>query len=103
MVLALWAQKGLQLAIDTHWLIEKFISRLLISVMPGTWLMAGGVAERARDMDVAANLNGPAAAVDLIYRSSWAAVATPEMLGGAVAGAAMIAGAIWLRRRREEG
>jgi ABC-2 type transport system permease protein len=103
MILLAWAEKGLRQAVDTGWLIEKFISRLLIGVMPGTWLMAGGVKERARDMDIAANTGGPSSAFDLIYHSSWAAVATAEMLAGAVAGIAMIAGAIWLRRRREEG
>lgn len=103
MILAAWAEKALQQAVSAGWLIEKFIGRLLIGVMPGTWLMAGGVAERARDMDVAANTRGPSAAFDLIYQSSWAAVATAEMLWGAVAGALMIAAAIWLRRRREEG
>ncbi|GGY18295.1 hypothetical protein GJV26_03445 [Massilia dura] len=103
MILCAWAEKGLRQAVDTGWLIEKFISRLLIGVMPGTWLMAGGVRERARDMDIAANTQGPAAAFDLIYQSSWAAVATPEMIVGVAAGVAMIAGAIWLRSRREEG
>ncbi|HEX8601049.1 MAG TPA: hypothetical protein VF774_00250 [Pseudoduganella sp.] len=103
MILAAWAEKGLQQAVSAGWLIEKFISRLLIGVMPGTWLMAGGVVERARDMDVAANTRGPSAAFDLIYQSSWAAMATAEMIWGAVAGALMIGAAIWLRRRREEG
>ncbi|MBB3221742.1 hypothetical protein [Pseudoduganella umbonata] len=103
MILVVWMEKGLRVAVDTQWLIEKFISRLLIGVMPGTWLMASGAAEHARDMDVVANRQGPVAAFDMIYQSSWAAVATPEMIGGALAGAAMIAGAIWLRRRREEG
>lgn len=103
LVLVLWVEKGLNQPINTHLLIEKFISRLLVGVMPGTWLMAGGVAERARNMDVAAQGRGPAAVFDLIYHSSWASVATPEMLLGAAAGVAMIAGAIWLRKHREEG
>ncbi|QBE61972.1 hypothetical protein [Pseudoduganella lutea] len=103
MIFVVWMQKGLQVAVNTQWLIEKLISRLLIGVVPGTWLMASDVAHRARDMDITANTRGPVAAFDMIYQSSWAAVATPEMIGGALAGGAMIAGAIWLRRRREEG
>ncbi|WP_338759287.1 hypothetical protein [Massilia sp. METH4] len=101
LILLVWIEKGLQQSINTQWVIEKFISRLLVGVMPGTWLMATGVAGRAREMEVAAQ--GPAAGFDLIWRSSWASVATPEMILGALAGIAMIAGAIWLRRHREEG
>jgi ABC-2 type transport system permease protein len=102
MILAVWIEKGLRQAIDTHWLIEKLISRLLVGVMPGTWMMAGDVAGRARHMDATVNAHGPGAALDLLFESSWAAVATPEMLFGALAGIAMIAGAIWLRHHREE-
>ena len=103
MALVAWAEKGLRLGIDSGWLIGKFISRLLVSVMPGTWLMASNVIQRARDMDVTANTRGPAAASDLVFQASWAAVATPETIVGALAGIGMIAAAIWLRRRREEG
>ena len=102
-MLLFWAEKNLDLPLNAAWLVEKFISRLLTGVMPGTWLMAGGVAEHASNMDIVTSRQGPVAALDMIYRSSWTAVATPEMIGGAVAGAAMIAAAIWLRRRREEG
>ncbi|QGZ42295.1 ABC-2 type transport system permease protein [Pseudoduganella flava] len=102
MALLAWAEKGLRLGIDSGWLVQKFIGRLLISVAPGTWLMADNVIHRARDLDIAANVRGPVAASDLIFQSSWAAVATPETIIGALAGIGMIAAAIWLRRRREE-
>ncbi|WBS05094.1 hypothetical protein OU994_12840 [Pseudoduganella sp. SL102] len=99
MVVLFWAEKSLGLALNAGWLVEKFIIRLLVSVMPGTWLMVDGLAARVRDRAG----QGPAAISDTLYEASWTAVATPEMLLGALAGACMIAAAIWLRRRREEG
>lgn len=103
MILAAWAEKGLRQAVDAGWLIEKCIGRLLVGAMPGSWLLAGDVAGRARDVQLAAGAAGPGAALDLIYRSSWAAMASAEMLWGAVAGALMLAAAIRVRGRREEG
>jgi ABC-2 type transport system permease protein len=101
MAVLAWVEKGLRLGIDSGWLIGKIVGRLLVSVIPGTWMMAGDVMQRARDLNVAADVRGPVAASDLIFQSSWAAVATPETIVGALAGIGMIAAAIWLRRRRE--
>jgi ABC-2 type transport system permease protein len=98
-----WAEKGLGLALNAGWLVEKFVSRLLVGVAPGTWLMANDMNERMREMGGEARVRGPAAISDMLYESSWAAVATPETIVGMLAGACMIAAAIWLRRRREEG
>jgi ABC-2 type transport system permease protein len=98
-VLVAWAEKGLRMEIESEWLITKVIGRLLVSVMPGTWLLAGHVTERALHSNPHP---GPAAASDLMYTTSWAAMATPDAIIGALAGAAMIGAAIWLRHRREE-
>jgi ABC-2 type transport system permease protein len=57
---------------------------------------AGAVAEKGPTAEV----HG---VVDALFNGSWAAVATPQLWIGALAGALMIVAAIWLRRRREEG
>ncbi|QBQ39631.1 hypothetical protein E1742_25945 [Pseudoduganella plicata] len=101
-----WANKAFTLGLDMEWLFSNIISRLLVSVVPGSWFAiealrrpveyAGAVAERGPTSEV----HG---VVDALFNGSWAAVATPNLLIGALAGVLMIAAAIWLRRHREEG
>jgi ABC-2 type transport system permease protein len=101
-----WANKAFTLGIDMEWLFANVISRLLVSVVPGTWFTidtlrrpvehAGAIAEHGPTAEVHGVVNA-------LFNGSWAAVATPHLMVGALAGALMIAVAIWLRRRREEG
>ena len=81
---------------DTIWFWKNVVGRALFSVFPGTW------------MDVAnfenVNIDGPADIRALFnLRSVYSVLGTPQLWIGAAAGAAMIFGAIRLRRWRDEG
>ncbi|AVR96403.1 hypothetical protein [Pseudoduganella armeniaca] len=99
-----WATKVFGLALDMEWLFSNVISRLLVSVVPGSWFASGAlrapVESAGRGAESARQIHG---VVDTIFSQSWATLGTPNLWLGAIAGAAMIGVAIWLRRRREEG
>ena len=104
LMLVSWANEGFRLGIDMEWLFSTFISRLLVSVVPGSWFAIEALRRPVEHAGTVAE-NGSAVAVhgvgDALFNGSWAAVATPHLWIGAIAGALMIAAAIWLRRREE--
>lgn len=99
-----WATKAFALALDMEWVFSNIISRLLVSVVPGSWFANGAlrtpVEQAGRGAEGAHNVHG---VVDALYGQSWAVLATPNLWLGVIAGVGMILIAIWLRRRREEG
>ena len=76
------------------WYWSEVCGRILLSVFPGSWLgqqnyaAAGGGSERALDF--------------LGLGSAYGVMGTPGFWIGAVAGLALLAGAIWLRRWRDD-
>ncbi|NVM77244.1 ABC-2 type transport system permease protein [Duganella sp. SG902] len=95
-LLMLWAEKALHLGFNTGWFASNVTSRLLLSVVPGSWLnfphkeeMTEAVAQRM-------------AVPEVIFNLSWASLGNASMWVGAIAGVAMIAVAVTMRRRREE-
>jgi len=95
-LLLLWAQKALGFDINAGWVISHVFNRLLLGVIPGSWLSFGSLAA-APDIAPAAGL------VAFIFEQSWASLAQPAAWLGALAGMAMLAVAVKMRRRREEG
>lgn len=84
---------GLGFDLDPMWYAVAF--RGLLSVFPGTWL-------KRIDVDVG-NVHGPEDIGQLVSASQhWALAASPDLWIGVVAGAAMIYGAIRLRRWRDD-
>ncbi|WP_229424965.1 hypothetical protein [Massilia sp. Se16.2.3] len=80
--------------INADWLVDQVIEICLFGLVPGTWLMdAGSALPRG---DHGADMLG-------ILAYSWKTLAQPDLWAGVVAGVAMIAGAIRLRRWRDEG
>ena len=81
--------------INADWVIENVLEAILLGLVPGTWFMGAGSA-----------LPQPGATgVPLLpmLSYSWSTLARPELWAGVIAGVAMIAGAIRLRRWRDEG
>lgn len=78
--------------LPTGWFWSNVVGRSLLSAVPGAWFT---VADGLRDVD---SLAGAA-----LLKASYATLLTPQLWIGAVAGAAMIFGAIRLRRWRDEG
>ncbi|GAA4864974.1 hypothetical protein [Luteimonas vadosa] len=76
------------------WFWKNVVARMLFSVAPLTWLDVARI--EAMDMD------GPGAIRSLFdLRSVYSTLLTTQLWAGVVAGAAMIFGAIHLRRHRE--
>jgi ABC-2 type transport system permease protein len=95
-LLLLWAEKAMHIGINSAWFVSNIVSRLLLSVVPGAWLLFD---EIHISMDHAPRrLPVP----QTIFSESWATLGHANVWIGVAAGVAMIAVAIWMRRRREE-
>jgi ABC-2 type transport system permease protein len=92
-----WMGFMLGSGIDAHWFISNVIARGLLGLIPGAWLTMAKV-------DPATLLGGQqTVAIGSLFQQSWMTLADPSVWIGAVVGAAMIYGAIRLRRWRDEG
>jgi ABC-2 type transport system permease protein len=98
-LLLLWAERSLHLAISAGWFIEKIVDRILLGVLPGSWFLF------EMHSDAVAGLVGKQEILnaDTLLAASWHTLGTLSAWLGVAAGIAMLAGAAWMRRRREEG
>lgn len=82
--------------LETGWFWKNVVARSLVSVVPGAWFDAANVGD--------VSVDGPQAIHSVInLRTMYSVLATPQLWIGALAGAAMIFGAIRLRRWRDDG
>ena len=86
-----------ELSLASGWFWHKVVLRVLFGFVPGTWAQAGDL--KAIDHD---NRLPEIVANVLSYDSISRLLEMPDLWIGAAAGAAMIAAAIFLRRRRVE-
>jgi ABC-2 type transport system permease protein len=78
-------------------LAQEIVARLLAGIVPGIWFsFTGGIPPEMHQ-----NVQGPDMGV--LFEASWMTLATASAWVGAVLGAAMIFGAMRLRRYRDEG
>ncbi|KAB8044202.1 hypothetical protein [Janthinobacterium aquaticum] len=100
LVLVAWAGKMAQADLPVHWLQTNVIARALVGVLPGSWY----VFEPALLPATPAHADsGPRMLQFDLFANSWSSLALPSVWVGALLGVGMIAGAIRLRRWREEG
>lgn len=91
-----WAQFLMGIALPVDWMIQNVISRGLVGLFPGVWLrLAGDVG----DLHTRHNF----LSAGKLFEVSWASLLHPAAWLGALAGAAMIYGAMRLRRWKDEG
>ena len=83
------------LTINADWLINNVLEAILLGLVPGTWFMDAGADLPARGKYGLEMLP--------MVSYSWSTLAKPALWAGVAAGVAMIAGAIRLRRWRDEG
>jgi len=95
-LLLLWAEKAMHIGINSAWFVSNIVCRLLLSVVPGAWLLFDDA--RVWTENVPQRLP-----VQQIFGESWSTLGNANVWIGVAAGAVMIAVAIWMRRRREEG
>ncbi|WP_413623528.1 hypothetical protein [Luteibacter sp. Lutesp34] len=82
--------------LSSEWFWSNVVGRLLGSLVPGGWVSNASQLSGVGHDDPASLVNS----MDLAYHYS--ALASPSLWIGAAAGAAMIAGAIWFRRWRDD-
>ena len=84
------------LDLDTFWFWKNIVGRMLLSVAPLTYLDVARIGD--------ADFDGPGAVRALFsLKATYSTLGTTELWAGVAAGAAMIFGAIRLRRWRDEG
>ncbi len=83
--------------IDVKWIGENIVMRGLASIVPGFWLPFGH-AEKSALLNAQGSVDAGS-----VFVQSWLTLLQPTVWIGALAGAAMIYGAIRLRRWRDEG
>lgn len=98
-LLMLWAEKMFHLGFDTGWFVHHVVDRILLGVVPGAWFLFTLEGERQIELEqVTATLDG-----SQVLHASWQTLAGPAAWAGALAGVAMLAAAVWMRRHREDG
>jgi ABC-2 type transport system permease protein len=96
-VFLLWASKMFGLGWDIGWYVKNIVGRLLLSVFPGGWMH---MAESGPDQSLTLQQGG--VVLSDVFTHSWEILGNADIWVGAVAGAAMICVAIYMRRWREE-
>ena len=92
-----WINVMFQFGWNMAWFWKNIIGRLLISVMPGSWLGSPRAALPSADA-----MRASSAMSDMLSHS-WGLLAAPNLWIGVAIGAAMIYAAIRLRGSRDEG
>ena len=95
-LLMVWGQKMLGFDLNVGWFISNITNRVLLGVVPGSWVWFDG-----RTLVLSEEHGLPTAASAFVY--SWSTLGNVGLWIGVAAGIAMIAVAIRMRRRREEG
>jgi ABC-2 type transport system permease protein len=95
-LLLLWAQKALHFGINAPWFASHITNRILLGVVPGSWFAF------SRGTVTLSHEGNRPPLPDAIFSGSWETLAGPSVWVGVAAGVAMIAVAVYMRRRREE-
>ena len=98
-LLQIWATRMFGLDWDGSWFMHTIVVRILLSAVPGMWFLFQNVDPATLVAAAQSQHVDPAA----MFGASWATLASVDAWVGAAGGAAMIAAATWMRRRREEG
>jgi ABC-2 type transport system permease protein len=95
-LLLVWAQKALHFGVDALWFASHVTNRILLGVVPGSWMAF------SKDSIEIAHEEHKLPLPDAIFNASWSTLGGASVWIGAAAGVAMIAVAVYMRRRREE-
>jgi ABC-2 type transport system permease protein len=89
-------------SLSDKWFWSNIVGRALLSLMPGGWIPGQMSHDLASRLGQTAGDNQAAFANMLSLTHNYAVLASPQFLIGAVAGLAMLTGAIWFRRWRDD-
>ena len=101
-VLNSWVGLMNHLSMSGQWFWRNVVGRLLLSLFPGSWMDADALRDGIRDIDSGMHVGVSGISPTLTLEVMGRALATPNMLIGIAAGAAMIAAAVYFRRQRIE-
>jgi len=97
----MWAEKVFHLPVYSKWIWDNVIMRILVSVLPGQWIIFSDRAQEA--MQHTDPQQRPLQVVAEFFNQAWMSLGSGYMWAGVVAGVAMIVAAVWIRRWSEEG
>lgn len=90
-----WFDLMQSLTVPDAWFWKNVVARVLFSLMPGAWLDTSQIDD---------NFDTPGDFLRIFdLGTTYSALATPHLWIGVVAGLAMLAGAVYFRRKRDEG
>jgi ABC-2 type transport system permease protein len=95
----LWAEKTMHLGLSACWIGEHVVARIRLGVAQGSWF----VFAQHEHLPAMIHEHPPADLGGTLFSASWSTLGSPSLWIGVAAGVAMIAAAVWMRRRREEG
>ncbi len=95
-LLLLWASRMLNLGFDPSWLINNITQRILLGVVPGSWMAF----ENASVREHVGSIQMPP--LDAAFYGSWHTLTGPSVWLGVLGGLAMLAIAVRMRQQREE-
>jgi ABC-2 type transport system permease protein len=93
-----WVNLMSQLSLPNIWFWHKIVGRCLLSVFPGSWVNAEAFKDLARSHGNPGDMLGAVLSLDSVK----ALLTSADLWVGAAAGVAMIAAAIYFRRKRTE-
>jgi ABC-2 type transport system permease protein len=94
-IMVSWFDLMQSLSVPDSWYWKNVVARLLLSIVPGTWLDSSNISD---------DFQGPQDVLRLFdLGTTYATLAMPSLWIGAVAGIAMMVGAVYFRRKRDEG
>lgn len=96
-----WANYGFKMGLNIEWYFQNIVLRMLGGVLPANWAIFDHSAMRAMHQADRGDLP-PASQVTAFFNDAYATLGSLSLWVGVAAGVAMIAGAIYLRRWREE-
>jgi ABC-2 type transport system permease protein len=96
--LLVWAENMFHFNWNIGWYVQNVVARILLGIMPGAWIPFAGIGKEQLQGHA-----GHGADMSAIFTASWLTLGSPGLWIGVAAGAAMIFGAIRLRRWRDEG
>ena len=88
--------------LSDQWFWGNVVGRSLLSVIPGGWIPGQLFDHGSSQLDLAGADGHQVFASVLAMSHNYVALVSPEFLIGAAAGVAMLAGAIWFRRWRDD-
>jgi len=97
--LLIWIERVFHLPLFAKWFWDNVVMRLLLSVVPGQWIIFSDHAREA--MEQTSPHDQPIRVAMEFFQQAWTSLGSGTLWSGVIAGVAMIIAAVWVRRWSE--